>query len=193
MKKIISCFFIVLLTTAYSCAVTSAAASGGSTVSDDEVHLSSTVTNIPQQPQNPLRDLQAVALVVEIPDDLQRAGIDPDVLRKDAEFDLRMSGLRILTEEQLQFTEGRPLFSLNLVNVTLGNYEQFIINIEAGLYEQAVLIRRDMMQRQAGVVDGLTWFMQDLDLYDQFQLYTHLRQRVKEIVGMFVSEYRNAR
>ncbi len=183
---------ILLLSFTYSCSVSSAAASGGTGYNSGSLEHEPVILP-PQGQENPLKDLQGVGLLIEIPEDLERAGIDANAIRRDVEFDLRMSGLRILTEEQLQLTEGQPLFSVNILNVTLGNYEQFIVNVEVGLYEQAILLRRDMMQRRSGIVDGLTWFTQDIDFYDQFRLYTDLRQRVKELVGLFVAEYKAAR
>jgi hypothetical protein len=146
------------------------------------------IVSSPFEPEG-LKGLKGVHVLVEdLNIDAEADGLSKDAIQTDVERKLQQSGIRVLTQTQMQAAPGKPALCVRVSTAEIPGYPTYSCFISVELKESVKLQRNFGIQ----VVGATTWQTNgDVGYVNTQSLFT-LRDRVKDKVDQFCNAYLKA-
>ena len=131
-----------------------------------------------------LAGLKGVAIIVEqLPPEVERAGLKRAVLQTDAELKLRVAGIRVLTQEELDNDPAYPYL-----------YIQPTILLRGGAYACSVQLHQRVLvvRSHALEVVASTWSAGGAGVAPMNEVPERVRGALKDLVDEFINAYLSA-
>jgi hypothetical protein len=131
-----------------------------------------------------IRGLRGVYVAIEpnIPE-IKEDELTEDQLRADTEMRLRLAGIKMLTLEDLQETDGHPRLCVYVAIMSLKTGKGYVVRINVELHQTAYLARDPDI-----LADAATWRNETMGISHSLD---DIRNRVKDLVDRFVMVYRS--
>jgi hypothetical protein len=131
-----------------------------------------------------LQGLQGVIVVVaSLGPEIKQDGLTEDQLRTDTELKLRMAGIKVLSNEELSITPGKPMMHvyITILKTKLNHYTLYVFSISLQIMQEASLARAPNIKTAA-----ITWLV---DITGKTGELEDIRDSTKDLVDKFINAY----
>ena len=132
-----------------------------------------------------LRGLKGVNVVVEdLQPNIEADGLGRDSIQADVELELRLAGIRVLTEEERLKEPGCPYLYVNVNSYKDSTIQTYVFSISVELKQDVILMR----YLQTVVYGATTWYTSRVGIV-RAQMVDDIRDFVKDDVDKFINDY----
>jgi hypothetical protein len=137
--------------------------------------------------QEGLSGLPGVLLFVrDIKPDAEQDGLSKTSIYTDVDRQLRVAGIRILTQEEWDKLPGRPMLSIEIVTQKARGISLYIFGVEVSLSEQVTALRSGRS------ITASTWESDVIGNVSEANLAESVRDNIRGEVDKFINAYRTA-